>query len=344
MRRVTEAPDPDASRPATGSPRRGRRRWLLVLTAGVDALVTVVVLLIWWIAGDTGWTQVINATTFWWLLPSVPLTLLALVLRRPRAAAAFALPLIVLVWSYGPLFLPKDPHPGPPDLRVATYNTQLVDAPDISHVAAMVRHHAPDVVLLQEIFPGPKGLLDARLQEELPNTWFGPIRGVGGVAVLSRYDIVDVRPIEPPSISSRPTAVVTLDVEGVRVQVVSVHLTSPCPRCDPSFIGRQAHEARTRHDEMETVIAALDPALPAIVGGDFNSERRSDPYRLLARAGFRDAQWEAGTGPGFTWSSGTSIIRIDWVMARGLAPLAAWVDEPRASDHRAVVVDLAWPS
>lgn len=298
-------------------------------------------LLAWATVGDRSWTLPLNATTFWWSLPGIPLLLIALVLRSRRTAVALAVPAVLFLWAYGGLFV-GSPPPAEPDLRVASYNT-FIQAPDVSHVVALVREERPDVLLLQEVQPHRVEELRTALGETYPHAAFEHREAgrIGGVGVMSRFPIVEQRELQPID-DARPTRIVVVEVAGQRIQVVPVHLTSPCPLCGDSVVGRQGFEASRRHAEMEAIIAALDPGLPAIVGGDLNSTRRSDPYRLLAAAGFRDPQIEAGSGPGFTWPDGSGpFFRIDWVLVRGLTPTGAWVGPPRASDHRPVVADLA---
>lgn len=327
---------------ASGSPPRARRRrrWPVVLS-GLYAAGTAAVLASWAILGDTALTAMVNALTFWWSLPALVLLAVAVVARSWRSAALLAVPAGLWVIAYGGLYVGSPPA-GEADLRVASYNT-FVQAPDISHVLGFVDEEAPDVLLVQEILPSQRDTLRERIDDRLPHVWFGRPGRVGGVGVLSAYPIVDVRPIGAVARSSRPTAVVTIAVGDERLQVVPVHLTSPCPRCGP-VVERQRFEANTRRAETDAIVAALDADTPAVVGGDFNSTRRNDPYRALVRVGFRDPQIEAGSGPGFTWPDGSGpFVRIDWVLARGLEPVAARVGPPRASDHHPVVVDLAFP-
>lgn len=328
-------------RSTVGDSRPGLLNRLLVVAAYGYGLAGMVAILAWTTAGDQSWTLPINATTFWWSLPGVVLVAVALLARSWRAVIPLAVPALLFLWAYGGLFVGAPP-PGEPDLRIATYNT-FIQAPDVSHVVSVVQEEQPDVLLLQEVQPARADQLRAQLGEHYLHSAFEHREAgrIGGVAVMSRYPIVEQRELQPLA-DSRPTRIVVIEARGERVQVVPVHLTSPCPLCGDSVFDRQAFEASRRHEEMEAIIAALDPELPVIIGGDFNSTRRSDPYRLLTEAGFRDPQIEAGSGPGFTWPDGSGpFFRIDWVMVRGLTPLGAWVAPPRASDHRPVVVDVA---
>ncbi|MBW3659432.1 MAG: endonuclease/exonuclease/phosphatase family protein [Actinobacteria bacterium] len=332
-----------APRPASAAARPPRRR-LLRLLAGLYAAATAAALVGWSVAGDVAWIQPINLTTFWWSLPGVVLAPVALLAGARRTAALLAVPAVVWVWSYGTAFLPGDPAAAEHDLRVVSFNT-YVHTPDTSHVRTLVEETAPDVLVLQEVFPPRETELAGAFAERFPHQHVIQSPGVGGVGVYSRFPIADVRPIGDASDRSRSTAVVELDVDGRRLQVVPVHLISPCPTCGASLLERLELEGDVRVAEMRSVVAALSPDAPAIVAGDFNSTDRAMPYRRLVAAGFHDPQRDAGAGLGFTWpSTGPTgaLLRIDWVLVRDLRAVDAWVGPARGSDHRPVVVDLTF--
>lgn len=311
------------------------------------AAVTVAALLLWVVVGDAWWLQPMNLSTFWWPLPAVVLLLPALVTRHWRAMAWLALPVLAWVWIYGTAFVPPTAvvMDAPADLRVASWNT-YVGAPDGSHVVDLVKELDLDVVLLMEVFPGRQTELETSLADRLPHTAAVQSEGVGGVMVASRFPIVEV--VEVPAVAgARSSLRAVVEVEGRRVQVVPVHLRSPCLACGDSVSERLSLEGTSREAEMAAVLGVLDPDLPAIVGGDFNSTERSLPYRELVGAGFDDPQRSVGQGSGFTWPAGGTpvpfpAVRIDWLMARGLAPVAAWVAPVGASDHRPVVATFSF--
>lgn len=314
------------------------------LVGGVYAAFTLAALAAWAIVGDTWWTQPVNLATFWWTLPAVVLSPLLWLIGSRRLAPLLAIPALVWIWAYGGAFLPKSAE-GPADLRVASYNT-FVGAPDADHVVAFAEEHEPDVLLLQEVFPDRQQALEERLADRYQTRTTIQSPGVGGVSVYSRYPLIETRPIGDATGRSRSMQVVVVDVEGQPVQVVSIHLISPCPTCGTSAVERLELEGDVRRAEMSTILAALDPTVPAIIGGDFNSTERSEPYRRLAAAGFRDPQREAGSGPGFTWPNDRgpgALLRIDWLLVRGLIPVAAWVADGGPSDHRPVLADFTLP-
>lgn len=333
------------ARPVRPAARGGRRRReYLLVPAALYALHTVAALLAWVVVGDTWWTQPVNLTTFWWALPGVALAPLALLAGRRRSAVLLAVPAAVWIWSYGTAFVPSA-GPGPVDLRVASFNI-YVNSPDADHVMRLVDANDPDVLILQEVFADRRAEIERRLGERYPHVEAFESPGVGAVMVLSRFPVADVVPVGDTSGRSRQTGVVRLDVDGRRVQVVPLHLISPCPTCGTSLLERLELEGDVRRAEIGAVLDALEPDVPTVLAGDLNSNERSGPYRRLVAAGFGDPQRAAGEGPGFTWPNDGRFgpwLRIDWVMTRGLRPVDAFVDRGGPSDHRPVVVDLAIP-
>lgn len=322
-----------------------RRRWPLVLAVAY-AVVTVVLVTAWAMAGDAWWLQPFNLSTFWWTLPGLVALVVAVVARRWGVALALAVPTLVFVWIYGGLFLPSWGSGPEVELTVATFNT-YVQAPDEAHVVDLVDRVDPDVLLLQEVFPDRQEALEDALADRLPHTMTVQSPGVGGVMVASRHPIVEERAVTTGNDDVRATAVAVLDVDGRPVQVVPVHLRSPCPTCGASLTDRLTLEGESRVVEMATILGALERGMPAIVGGDFNSSERSSAYRTLASAGFDDAHRSAGSGPGFTWPADGRlpwpVVRIDWLFSRDLVAVDEWVDEAGPSDHRPVVATFAFP-
>ena len=313
----------------------------LALVYGVLGVVSAVS---WALVVEVWWLQPLHLLTFWWTLPALVLVPLAL-RRRAWVVAVACLP-AALVWltSYGGLFVPGGVEAGDDRFRVLSFNT-FVQASGIDHVVDEVVRQDPDIVLLQEVFPRREELLHERLGTDYPFHEARQSPGVGGVMVLSRHPIVDVRDVGEPSASSRSTIVVTVEVDGRRVQVVPVHLISPCPECGNSLTARLDFEETVRRLEIAAVLRSLDPGTPTVIGGDFNSTDRSSPYRRLVRAGFDDPHRAVGFGPGFTWPNQgwlPAMLRIDALFTRGLDPVASFVGDGGASDHRPVVLDVAF--
>lgn len=330
----------------SGQVPRQPSRFLLGMAA-VYGVASLVVLVSWSLFGDAWWLQPLNLTMVWWPLPAFALALVAIGTRHWRALAWVLVPILGWTWIYGTAWVPPTnvDVAAPADLRVVAWN-MYVGTPDASHVTEMVDRVDPDVVLLMEVFPARQEELETELGDSLPYTAAVQSEGVGGVMVASRYPIADVREV-PAVEGARSSLVAVVDVDGTDLQVVPVHLRSPCLECGDSLTQRLSLEGSTRAAEMAAVLGALEPGMPTIVGGDLNSNERSLPYRELTGAGFDDPQRSVGQGPGFTWPAGGDrmpfpMVRIDWLLSRGLEPVAAWVEPAGPSDHHPVVATFTF--
>ena len=100
------------------------------------------------------------------------------------------------------------------------------------------------------------------------------------------------------------------------------------------------HLYRTEQERMaqaRTMLGALDPDIPTVLAGDFNS-RPGSPVMDLVEETFRNV--DKGEDH-LTFDSVTPSVEIDYVLVR---PQAAFqelelsvLDEPLASDHRPLV-------
>ena len=333
---------PPHARPPPRSRWLYRSWWAALAVYGAAASAFLLLALV---LGDRTWWLYTGALfAFWLLAPAVPGAVLAAWRRRRVVFAALLAPALVWLWTFGPALLPPAPFQGAPgaDLRLAAFNVSLT--PRVEHVVALQRRTRADVLLLQEVTPAARRALDRELPE-LAHRWFAPIStlaaGNGGVAVLSRYPITSVEPVDGLPRGARPTAVVGLDVGRWRLDVLSVHLSSPCRDC--LLTDREQISAISRRRVREAArLAELVRGRRIVVAGDLNSGALNEPRRLLRRAGLRDAQRDVGWGPGFTRGSQRTVTRIDWILTGpGVVPVSAWVDEPGRSDHRPVVADLA---
>jgi endonuclease/exonuclease/phosphatase family metal-dependent hydrolase len=83
---------------------------------------------------------------------------------------------------------------------------------------------------------------------------------------------------------------------------------------------------------------------PATFGGDFNTIPNTPVTIAIEEAGFVDPFVALDITPAPPTSPAINPrVRIDFVWLRDLTPLHAWVSESLASDHRMVVVEVAFP-
>lgn len=208
-------------------------------------------------------------------------------------------------------------------LRVLQLNTWNVEGPWVDRlveITAIIRHHAPDVICLQEVVSGDDGRSTAHIIAEQataagPHRWHVAFAGtpypdevegvpegaLWGVAVLSRW------PIE--SSASRlladgyPSMWLVLHARTHGVDVFSTHLTPAAH--DGIWRERQVLEV----DDFVREHRGTGSPLPVIVGGDFNAAPDAAEIRFLSglqslegrSTYYQDAWAVAGSGAGFTW-------------------------------------------
>jgi endonuclease/exonuclease/phosphatase family metal-dependent hydrolase len=237
--------------------------------------------------------------------------------------------------------------------RVMTWNIAAGHG-DLSKTADLIRQVSPDVVALQEVdahWETRSGFANQPevLAKELGmHVRFGPIYSLPGepgspvrefgVAILSRYPIVDFRNHRLPRLSTQSAATepelmpgfleATVEIGGARVRLFTTHLDY---RADP----------RVRKLQVTATIARLDALNgPTILMGDLNAPPRAVELAPLFQR-LRDA-WPDGPDTGFTYPATAPVRRIDYILTSGdLRAGNARVLPTEASDHRPVVVDLS---
>jgi endonuclease/exonuclease/phosphatase (EEP) superfamily protein YafD len=229
---------------------------------------------------------------------------------------------------------PAAAHHGSPVLRVVSLNCSLcAQGMPTADLAAW----APDVVLLQEVFPHQARQIATALYQGA-----GEFRCHTTNATLTRWRLGEGYVI--PGLRNQQTTVLLPD--GRSFQTINLHLSSAAT--DLRFWQRAAwreHRANrsTRRTELAMILQVLDETAadsPVILGGDFNSGAADPVLRLLGRE-FRDSFPAAGTGWGDTFQRRVPILRIDQIHATPhFKPVRARAHTTRHSDHRMVIADF----
>ncbi|SNS66431.1 vancomycin resistance protein VanJ [Asanoa hainanensis] len=254
------------------------------------------------------------------LLLAVPVLILGAVVARTKlAVVAVLVPLLVWGLLFGRAWLPKG-DPGATQLRVASQNVNAAN-PDPAATAGAVVATDADVVALVEV---AEGLRDSTA-ETMAAHYTHHVR-VSTVELWSRYPIVDYAPVDTALGWERALRAVVDTPEG-EVAVYAVHLGSARP-------GVTATRDRSLRALADTV--AADPAERLVVAGDLNTAI-TDRVMAPLRDHVRDAQADAGRGPGATWPASLPVIRPDQIFYRGLVATMSTVVHTPATDHRAVV-------
>lgn len=193
------------------------------------------------------------------------------------------------------------------------------------------------VVLLQEWNEGTRLELQRSLRDRFPHQHYFGV-GKASMAVLSVFEVEDLRWIEPPRANPWLSAKVatqhgTLHVAGVHLDLLAA-LVGNLAQSDEVLRDIANHLAGSRH---------------AVVAGDFNLTRWSSTMDLLEEAGFTDAFHAVGQGFGFTFPTfgryrGVPLpptVRIDYVWcSEGVVPLQCYLAPTTGSDHLAVRANL----
>lgn len=236
--------------------------------------------------------------------------------------------------------------PAPPDRRVraASYNIKhgrgMDGLVDLERTAATLRDLEADVIGLQEVDLGARRSGRSNQVNELAGMLgmhpaFGSFMdyqgGRYGMAVLSRYPIVDVTPLRLP-VGNEPRVALAVEVrlpDGKTFGIVNVHF---------DWVGDDGF----RFAQADTLATALEArTTPFILLGDFNDDPGS---RTIERFGSLADACKKPAGARFTFPSVDPVREIDFIWT---SPPGAWevgdvqvVDEQVASDHRPVVAEL----
>ena len=257
--------------------------------------------------------------------------------HQPRwpslAYAALALSnLAVLLPSFIPL-APRLPAAASKQWRVVTVNVHTAN-PRHDLLEAFLRRENPDVILLIEVDARWLTQLEA-LTNVWPHTIQTPRDDNFGIALFSRHPFSQARILQLGE-AGLPSIEAELRIDTQPVWIFGTH---PLP---PS----SARNARWRDVQLEHAAAhAAARPDPKLLLGDLNTTPWSPVFRrLLARSGLIDTLRGRGYQP--TWPS---LFVPLWIpldhclVSPDLTVLDRRVGPHLGSDHRPVIVDLAFP-
>jgi len=230
-------------------------------------------------------------------------------------------------------------------IRIVVYNIHhgagLDERLDLERIARLIASHSPDFVALQEIDVGVERTGGVDQAAELGRlTGLTPVFGAFmpyqggeyGMAVLTRWEVVESRNIRLPDGAEPRTSVV------VRAR---------SPESGRRIVFSDVHFYRTEEERMAQAMALAETldreSDPVIMAGDFNSEPGSSVMDALS------ATWivlDKGADH-LTFPSDGAEREIDFVLFRQGAPFEVIahraLDEPVASDHRPLYAELFLP-
>jgi endonuclease/exonuclease/phosphatase family metal-dependent hydrolase len=232
-------------------------------------------------------------------------------------------------------------------LKVMAYNIHhcrgMDDVVDAARIAGVIAAVDPDVVSLQEVDVGVRRSGQVDQVAEIARLTglhgeFGKARdydgGEYGQAILSRWPIRSLTVRELPGATDGEERIALLaDVPG------------DDRRPDLLFVGTHLHHQAEAHRlvqaELLMNLLADTGGAKAIVSGDMNAMPGSETIQLLLSR-WRDCMPDEM----LTFPADEPVRKIDYILVPGHAPWrvvrAEVIDEPMASDHRPILVELEW--
>jgi vancomycin resistance protein VanJ len=324
------------------------RRQIAIFVRVLCALIVAVLLGHLYLPDVMGLGSLLDTFLPWSFIPLAVLLPASLVSRSKWAIGAAVLAAAVWGVDFGPQFASSPPG-GPHDLRILSQNVSAKD-PDLAGVAALAVAQNADIVVLQGMSTADLEAADKAVPAAYPHhvTMYE-------FAVWSKFPLLQSQPIELAA--ERGDAVTAVDAPSsgqfggllkVKVQVgpdrqatlYAVHL--PQPSLSHSGFATKRAEALTMLAGQ--IRAEYDKDL--IVVGDLDLAQTDRGMRKLVGSdsgtGLVSAQAAAGSGFGFTWPASFPMVRLDDVLARGVAPVRSVVLGALgpSSAHRPIEVDL----
>ena len=226
-----------------------------------------------------------------------------------------ALPLMVIAFT---LALPRH---GPADaqgpVRVYTKNLLYFNT-DMAPITADIRKADPDVVVLQEVSTKNRDIL-SDLQSTFPHLAICPWQGWNGMAILSRWPLVDA---DKRCSSDRALMAVKVNGPTGDFWMIGAHLQHPWPDIQWPLLNASM-----------PVLRNLDER--AIVAGDFNTLYWTAAAQKVGRL-TQTSAIRTKRPTFYLWNVG---LHLDQVWASGGR---AHVRPRFGSDHRGIVADV-WP-
>jgi endonuclease/exonuclease/phosphatase family metal-dependent hydrolase/uncharacterized membrane protein len=297
-------------------------------------------------------SSILKLPTEWMLMPIVAFVLLGFLTptlgmaQLPTNLARFAaVPFALLVVPLALLLSPVQPIAARDDsavLRVMTYNIhQGIDNRGnvaLEWMAQTIEAENADIVLLQEVTRSAlvNGGIDSiewlarRLR--MPYHFFAADRQFGN-AILTRLPVVSA----DSGLLPRNDEALNRNFVRVVVQVGDETLTVINTHLD--------HMQRdNRMPQVERVLELWNGEARTLIGGDLNAQPDSDEINALTAAGLVSGQDATGNGDADTFIAFDPFLRLDWIFGSSdVQFLSSRVPESIASDHLAVVIEVALP-
>ena len=281
------------------------------------------------------------------LFVPIPILFLScLFLREWKALLLLAYPAFAFLILYARLFIPSgqpEQHSQTIPLRVMTFNVLYTNS-DQAAVAEAIKDSRVDLVGLQELIPSNATPLHQFLSDQFPFQTPLPDDQNPGLALFSRYPILEAEHLQA-SLTDRSWKTV-VDLGEVQIRVIVLHLTpTRAAEVPMSQWPRRISERQIlRMQQVEQIVDAVrESQEPVLVLCDCNFTEFSDAYAGLDEFlddGFAQAGWGLGHT---THPVGIDVRfqRIDYVWySSEFIPISARVVKDGKSDHNPLVVEF----
>lgn len=244
--------------------------------------------------------------------------------------------------ALGIVFLAGLPSPAD-EIRVMTYNIYHGEGMDgkfnYSRTAAIIKAADPDFVALQEV--DKKTMRAAGVDQPAELARLTGMHGIFGKqidysggdygqAILSKYPVKDSKIHWLPGMPERERRIafeVTVQRNGREMKFVTTHLH---------------HQSNTFREQQAAELNRIyaDSKVPVILAGDLNAMPESQPIAIFKKAwGFGNTDTSL-----LTYPADKPVRQIDYILFRPMGQYRVKfqkvLEEPVASDHRPVMVEL----
>lgn len=265
------------------------------------------------------------------IVGAVVIALIAVLTARyvtALVAVAALLTNLLIAWPWI-----QHPHPAVeakgPQFKVLLFNVYYYNK-RLDEAAKVVRETNADIVVLLEVVPRVRPLLDA-MADAYPHRIESWQQRPADALILSRFPLEDIAPALPPPRHRRPLAAVKVTIGERTLSLFAAHLSLP-----PLLEGRGSQMAEMQ-EIAETVNGLTGPRL---LVGDFNAAT----WGATIASGRTFAALNVLTGPSGTWPSFLPRdigIPIDHMLAsQDLVFQSRKVITMPGSDHRAVLAEI----
>lgn len=243
-----------------------------------------------------------------------------------------------------PALAPRAPRPGSASYSIQSYNVECGKHQDPSIIEAVGAGHA-DVVCLQETTPEYEAALRRRYTARYPYQLYRhnlPHPGAGGLAILSRFPVLDRGYHRAPN-GWHPAWHVEVQTPSGPIQILLVHLRAKLSGRVDDLTALLT--LRSDHlDEIKDFSRFTAAGRPTLVVGDFNEEADGAAVRWLEARGYQNALPLFHPGehtwrhPILAWEFRQMLDHV--LFDRAFVPLDARVIHAGHSDHLPVVARL----